>query len=1020
MMRLPSLRLFLFCLSLAVFVAGIASSSLTERKPKRPTVDFNRDVRPLLAQHCWPCHGQDNDALKRTGGVSLDSFKGATAAYGRVHPILPGDPGKSAVIARITSSDEDARMPPKDSGIKPLTPAEVEIIRTWIREGAEFRDHWAFIAPKMPTLPKVDHQTWVRNDIDHFVLSRLEENGLKPEPEADKRTLIRRISLALTGLPPTPQEVTDFVADIRSDAYERLVDRFMASPRFGENQARFWLDAVRYADTHGLHIDNERSIYPYRDWVVRAYNQDLPYDKFALWQLAGDLLPSPTLDQKIATGYVRLNPTTNEGGAIEAEFLAKNTFDRVDTTATVFLGVTLQCAKCHDHKYDPFTQRDYYGLYAFFDSTADTPLDGNLRLHEPVMKAPSPEQAKAMAVLDQRMRAVEARTNPEEARKWAVNAVATVPATSGWEISGPYPAKDFDSAFDTNFGPEPAEPKKGLSKPELFGILNRQETTPRGFDPYDPRLLCSTALSQEPAGPTWKPFKFELDKPTFKVVGKNNAASYIRGTIQVEKAAKIDLRLGSDDGIKVWLNGKLVHQNKVQRALTANADKATVDLKAGDNLILIKIANAAGDDGAFLGLGGDEVVRLNRARDLCKLTSLSTEQTHALVDTFLDLGPASVNAKTFRQLESDVRALDKQIPMTYIAKELPMPRKTFVLKRGQYDQPGDPVTRTIPKVFGTIRGQSRLDLANWIIDPKNPLTARVMVNKIWQQHFGTGLVKSSEDFGSRGDWPSNPELLDYLACRFVKDGWSVKKLTKLILTSATYRQSAAASSTKRQKDPDNVLLSRGPRFRLDAEVIRDTALYVSGLLDEKGGGHSDKPYQPPGLWEIIAYPISDTAKYMQDHGDALYRRSLYMFWKRTSPPPTMMLFDAPMRESCVVRRSRTDTPTQALATLNETGFFEDARAMAQRIIKAKADDHSRLDYAFRLAASRSPTTQESIVLTDFLKEARKRYRSDPADAAKTLSIGESPRDKTIPASEHAAWTLVCNLILNLDETLTLH
>ncbi len=978
------LRYLLFGLATASFLSGVASQPVPTPKPKRPTVDFNRDVRPLLAQHCWPCHGQDKDALKMTGGISLDSFSGATADHHGMRAIVPGDPSKSQAVFRMSSADPDVQMPPKGSGIKPLSAAEIATIKTWIQEGAEYRAHWAFIAPKMPTVPKVRNADWAKSEIDRFVLSRLEEEGIKPEPEADKRTLIRRATLTLTGLPPTPQEVAAFLRDKEPDSYERLVDRLLASPRYGENQARYWLDAVRYADTHGLHIDNERSIYPYRDWVVREYNQDLPYDKFVLWQLAGDLLPNPSLEQKIATGYVRLNPTTNEGGAIEAEFLAKNTFDRVDTTATVFLGVTLQCAKCHDHKYDPFTQKDYYSMYAYFDSTADTPLDGNLRLHEPVMKAPSPEQSKRLAILNLQMKAIEARTKVGAARQWGLSAGARLPAVEGWEISGPYTAKDFDAAYATNFGPEPEAKRADVA---------------------------------------WRPTKFELEKLQPGLIGKENAAIYLRGKLRVDQASKIDLRMGSDDAIRVWLNGAVVHQNKIQRALAANSDKVSVNLRAGENELLIKIVNGGGDDGAFVGLGGPDSIKLARAHELAQIAAPTTEQTAELVDSYLTFGPATETSKLYRGLAADFKVQDSLVPMTYVAKELPMARPTFILRRGQYDLPGAPVSRAIPKVFGSIgdpKNNNRLGLAEWIVDPHNPLTARVIVNRIWQQHFGAGLVKSSEDFGSRGDWPSHPELLDYLACRFVKEGWSIKKLTRLILTSAAYRQASAASVAKRLKDPDNTLISRGPRFRLDAEVIRDTALYVSGLLAERPGGHSDKPYQPPGLWEIIAYPISDTAKYMQDHGDALYRRSLYLFWKRTSPPPTMMLFDAPMRESCVVRRSRTNTPTQALATLNETGFFEDARAMAQRLLKSKPDDVSKIDYAFRLATGRAPTTDEVAIVRDFLGEARHRYRANPGEAVKTLAIGESPRDRSLPAAEHAAWTLVCNMILNLDETLTQH
>lgn len=962
--------------SLILLTGAFSYTAPAKKKAPKPTVDFNRDVRPLLAQHCWPCHGQDKAALANTGNISLDSFKGATADHGGIRPIVPGHPELSAAVARMSAPPQKDPMPPPGSGIKPLSASEIETIKTWIKEGAEYSAHWAFVPPKMPVIPSVTDKTWAKNDIDRFILARLEEQGIKPQPEADRRTLIRRVTYTLTGLPPTTQEVDAFLQDKRPDAYERLVDRLLASPRFGENQARYWLDAVRYADTHGLHIDNERSIYPYRDWVVRAYNQDLPYNKFALWQIAGDLLPNPTLDQMIATGYVRLNPTTNEGGAIEAEFLAKNTMDRVDTTATVFLGVTLQCAKCHDHKYDPFTQKDYYSMYAYFDSTQDAPLDGNLRLPPPVMPAPTPEQSARLAVLKHSMESIQSKVDLEAARAWALQAAPKAPTVGEWLISGPYSAADFDAAFALKL----------------------------------------------PMDTLWRPVKFALDTLEPNLIGQPNAAVFLRTTLTAAAAGKIDLRLGSDDGIRVWINGQLVHENKIMRALAASQDKVTVNLKEGPNDLLMEIVNASGEDGAYVGIGSGDSALL-RASQIAQEQYPKPEDLKTLAGTYLSQGPQSPAATQYRLVANAFQRESAAVPMTYIAQELAMPRTTFLLRRGQYDLPGEQVSRAIPRVFGSIKdakNNNRLGLAEWIVDPQNPLTARVMVNRIWQQHFGAGLVKSSEDFGSRGDWPTHPELLDYLACTFVQQGWSIKKLTRMIVTSAAFRQSAAVTDEARRKDPDNALLSRGPRFRLDAEVIRDTALFVSGLLVDIPGGHADKPYQPPGLWEIIAYPISDTAKYKQDHGDALYRRSLYLFWKRTSPPPVMLLLDAPMRESCVVRRSRTNTPTQALATLNETGFFEDARAMAQRVIKAKSTDDARIDYAFRLATSRPPTSAETAVFREFLAEARAKYRRNPAEALATLRVGESPRDATIPAPEHAAWTLVCNMILNLDETLTQH
>ncbi len=966
-----NLRTLSLALSVGTFLTAAFSGTIQAPKKK---VEFNRDVRPLLAQHCWPCHGQDKAALERTGGLSLDSFKGATGEHNGIRAIVPGDPSKSEALKRIGHKDESLRMPPVDSGIKPLAPDEIETIKAWILQGAEYKAHWAYLPPKMLALPK--ETKWARNEIDRFVQAGLEEARLRPEPEADARTLVRRASLAVTGLPPTPQEVDRFLADKAPGAYERLVDRLLASPRYGENQARYWLDAVRYADTHGLHIDNERSVFPYRDWVIRAYNQDLPYDKFALWQLAGDLLPNPTLDQRIATGYIRLNPTTAEGGVIEAEVLAKNTFDRVDTTATVFMGATLQCAKCHDHKYDPFTQKDYYSLYAYFNSTTDNPLDGNARLHPPVMKAPSPAQAARLELLRRTMEGETAKASVDAARAWALTADPMVPTATGWEIAGPFVEKTFDAAYDAVYAPE-----KG--------------------------------------GGDWRPIGFKLDTLRPGIVGKENAAAYLRAHVIAPAAGSYDLRLGSDDAIKVWVDGKPAVATKAARGLAADSDAAKIAWTQGESTLLIKIVNGAGEDGTFVGFGGPDAKRLARARDLAKLPNPGAE----LRETYLALGPSTPLSTNYRKTKEALAAQEAEIPMTYVAEEMPKPRETFLLRRGEYNLPGPRVERAIPSVFGTLPKTGRNDrlaLARWIVDPKNPLAARVVVNRIWQQHFGTGLVRSSEDFGSRGDWPTNPALLDYLACRFVQDGWSVKRLTRLILTSAAYRQSAACSTAKRAKDPENALISRGPRFRLDAEVLRDSALYAAGLLKEIPGGHADKPYQPAGLWEIIAYPISDTAKYMQDHGDALYRRSVYMFWKRTSPPPAMLLFDAPMREACVVRRSRTNTPTQALATLNETGFFEDARAMAQRVLRAKADDKARLDYAFRLATARPPTAEEAKIVGEFLTNAKSRYKAAEADAKKALAVGESPRDAKLPTAEHAAWTLVCNMLLNLDETLTQH
>jgi hypothetical protein len=965
-----------FCGLAASWSLGTARAPHGGKQERR--IDFNRDVRPILSRHCWPCHGNDKEALQLTGNLRLDTFEGATSdRYGR-KAVFPGHPEKSMMLARI-SAEEGVRMPPKSSGIEPLTAEQRETLRLWIEQGAVYRGHWAFEPPKMPALPSVENAKWARNPIDRFILSRLEKEDLGPEKEADRTTLIRRVTLALTGLPPTPAEVQAFLSDRRPDAYERLIDRLLSNPRYGENQARYWLDAVRYADTHGLHIDNERAIFPYRDWVVRAYNADLPFDKFATWQLAGDLLPHPDLDQMIATGYVRMNPTTAEGGVIEAEVLANNTFDRVDTTATIFMGLTMGCAKCHDHKYDPLTIKDYYRMYAFFNSTQDPALDGNLRLHQPVMKAPTPDQQAGLAKLRKEMDTLVSQVDLEGARSWLASHVAAPPAVGSWEISGPYAAESFDRAYDQDFGPE--QPGKS-----------------------------------SPAG--WKSVEIKDGVAKAALVNKDNAAAYIRTSITAAADSTFTLRLGSDDAIKVWLNGRSVHANKVLRALAPNQDSLELRLAAGKNDLLVKVVNAGGGDGLFFSISDERSKRLNAAKELLA----KGERVSEALSAYLELGPDSALATSYRKALAAYRKLDEEIPFTYIAKELPRPRPTYVLKRGSYATPGEQVDRNVPEVFGGWkpgRPRNRLGFAQWLFDPGNPLTARVYVNRVWQQHFGSGLVRSPEDFGSRGEWPSHPELLDYLAVRFVKEGWSLKRLHRLILTSAAYRQSSGASRAKRAKDPLNTLLSRGPRFRLDAEVLRDQALYLSGLLVERPGGRGDKPYQPPGLWEAIAYPISDTARYVQDQGEALYRRSIYLFWKRTSPPPAMLIFDAPMREACVVQRSRTNTPTQALVSLNETGFVEAARKFAERVLMTKKGDAARLNYAFRLALARSPRAEESAILLDLKADRHVHYRSNVEAATKLLRSGESKWNEGLDPAELAAWTLVCNALLNLDETMTL-
>ena len=949
------------------------------QQPKPAAVNFSRDVKPILSQHCYKCHGPD--VAKAAAGLRLDSFEGASKLLGDGAAVVPGTPDKSLLLKRVAATDKDMRMPPEGSGVTALTPEQVQILREWIASGAKYETHWSFIAPKMAAQPNVSDPRWCKNPIDRFVLAKLDASGLKPEPEADRDTLALRAAETLTGLAPSPKELEKFRNDKGRGAYERYVDRLLASPAYGENQARYWLDAVRYADTHGLHIDNERIIYPYRDWVVNAFNKDLPYNTFTEWQLAGDLLPKPTTEQLIATGYVRMNPTSNEGGAIEEEFLARNTMDRVDTTSTVFLGLTYGCAKCHDHKYDPIKQRDYYGLYAFFDSTQDKPLDGNEGLPAPVIRASTPAQEARLAELSHRVEQLSTNVRPADAEAWLATHHNPVPTTRDWQISPAYTSATFDEAFDKSSPGEPGQPV-----------------------------------------PTWKPFKYQPGKAVTGIIGKDNSAVYIRSTVTVPAARSMTIGVSSDDGVKVWVNGKLVHSHKVNRSVT-EVDPVKIDLNAGDNELIAKVTNGAGEDGWNVKLADPNDQRIDNAIAAYKKAPTAVPAINELRSVFLDLGPATPEAAEYRKTVKARAGYEAAIPMTLIAREMDKPRPTFILKRGQYDLKGDPVDRHLPAILGTLPAGApvdRLALAKWMTAPNNPLVSRVFVNRVWQQAFGTGLVKTSEDFGSQGEWPVNQELLDYLAVDFVKTGWSVKKLNRLIVTSAAFRQSSHTTVAKLNTDPENRLISRGPRFRLDAEIIRDKALEAGGLLLQYEGGRGFRPYQPDGLWEAVAFDISDTAKYMRDHDAGIYRRSLYLFWKRTSPHPVMLTFDAPMRESCVVRRSRTNTPLQALTTMNEPAFLEASRTMAQRLLGTAGSDESRLRDAYHLALSREPSAAESKVMLAALSRYRNQYTTNPTAAAGLLKIGDAPAAASENPAEEAAWMIVCSTLMNTDEFLTLH
>ncbi|HEY1082612.1 MAG TPA: PSD1 and planctomycete cytochrome C domain-containing protein [Prosthecobacter sp.] len=1007
-------------------------------------LDFNRDIRPILSDNCFACHGFD--AKKRKAGLRLDTREGAIQVNDGVQAVKPGDPGASSIIARILTTDEDEVMPPPESH-KKLTPAQVDILKRWIAEGAEYKLHWAFEKPVKATPPVLPGASVpVRNAIDAFIQQRLPGAGLSPAPEAGKETILRRVTLDLTGLPPTLEEVDAFLADTSPDAYEKVVTRLLKSEHYGEHMSRYWLDAARYADTHGLHLDNERSMWPYRDWVVRAFNSNLPFDDFTRWQLAGDLLPNATVDQQIASGFNRCNVTTSEGGSIAEEFVFRYAVDRTDTTVAVWMGLTAGCAVCHDHKFDPISQKEFYSLYAFFNSAADPAMDGNILLTPPILRLSTPEQKEKLARLEQQISAKDQEIKTAIAKidyvdpatlkpappvqtselVWfedsfpagvTVNGAGGAPTTFVTKKDGPVfsgetalkrtaegVAQDFFSGGATFEVPangrisaqcfieEKTPPKAIMIQFHVGGWNHRAVWGEEGAIPFGQvRTPERVMMGPLPKTGEWVKLDIPIEKiglkPGMKVTGY--AFTQFGGTVYWD-------RLGMSSRVDPakdpqWSWSQWITKNQGRRVAELPQDLQT----------LVRGKKAAEWPEA-------EVKRL-------KEWWLENEYQGAR---------EIVNGVRGQKLalQSQRKGLEDLIPATFIMADMPQPRESFIMERGQYDKPGTKVERGTPAIFPPLasKGQpSRLDLADWLLSPEHPLTARVTVNRLWQQFFGTGLVKTSNDFGSQGEPPSHPELLDWLSVTFRESGWDVKALVRQIVTSHTYRQSAAFSAEGLQKDPENRLLARGPRFRADAETVRDSVLFVSGLLSPTIGGKGVRPYQPENIWEPVGFGGSNTRNYVQDKGEALYRRSLYTFWKRTAPPPAMVNFDAPNRESYCLRRERSNTPLQALNLMNDVQYFEAARHFAQQILQQKdRSTDARLTTAFRRATGRRPTAQEAEILRGTLNQHLADYKTRAEDAKQSTSYGESKPDATLDTAELAAWTLVANLLLNLDETVT--
>ena len=1018
--------------------------SLSLRANGQDEIEFNRDVRPILAAKCFECHGFD--VKTRKADMRLDTAEGAYADRDGSFAVKPGDLAGSELWNRISSTDTEVLMPPPESK-KTLTDVEKETLRRWIEQGARYQKHWSFEPPKSQKIPEVQTPGWVRNPVDAFILAKLEQQKLAPQREADREVLIRRVAFTLTGLPPKIAEVDEYLNDASSDAYEKMVDRFLGSPHFGEEQARQWLDVARYADTHGLHLDNEREMWPYRDWVVKAFNQNLPFDEFTKWQIAGDLLPEPTQDQLIATGFNRCNVTTSEGGAIAEEWLYRYAVDRTSTTMQTWMGLTAGCAVCHDHKYDPVTQRDFYSMYSFFYSTSDPAMDGNISTTSPFLKVPTAEQKAALEAAQKLASAAQSALKDvtveysepansseaapdmidvsdvliDDAFPLGTNTRNTSRNDTTWRLDPEFGAKSGRRVIELAYGSQYDLNIDFTLIPVVVPNEGRLEFALR-IDPFNPPTAF--AVQYNDGGNrrvVWgDKSTIGFDKADADMGPIPTPGEWIQVSVPFESAgsmagALLKSMVLIQNGGKVWIDDMRIAGKTDRRKDPLSTFERWWEISKGTNP-----AGISGELRTLLVAGPSDSVTVEQRSQLLRFWQQNVQR--------ISESPIAELRRTAAAADQEVANLNGVIPGTFIFNDLPAPRDAFIMVRGQYDKPGDKVEPRVPTEFPplkTAEGQpfpadqraNRLDLARWFLAEENPLTTRVTVNRVWQQLFGTGLVKTSDDFGTRGDMPSHPELLDWLAVHFRESGWNTKQLYRLLLTSATFRQDSATSHDLHQLDPENRLLAHGPRLRLDGEQLRDNALAVSGLLNSAMGGRGVMPYQPPDIWEPVGYENSNTRFYMQDHGEDLYRRSLYCFIKRTAPPPFLSNFDGPNREQFCSRRERSNTPLQALQLMNDVQHFEAARALAERVLaEGGTDTDSRLEFLYRTVLSRKPTADEIQIVTSALQTQLKMFTADADAANKAIHVGESEPKKVAADLATAAWTMIANLILNLDES----
>ena len=1128
-------------LAAGVVIVSVAGCRSNERASAARRLDFNQDVQPILASRCFSCHGPDPEMRK--AGLRLDLAEWAMKKRpGHPDAIVPGHPERSELVKRIESKDPHHLMPQTAQGeAKPMKPEEIAILREWVKEGAEYRPHWAFEAPVRPAVP-AENSNWAKTPIDSFIVARLQKEGLRPSPEADKPTLIRRVTLDLTGLLPAPSEVETFLRDTSPGAYEHLVDQLLARPSFGEHRARYWLDYARYADTYGLHFDNSKDIWPYRDYVIRSFNINKPFDQFAVEQIAGDMLPARNLDPLIASGYVRLGLSSNEGGTIPEELRVNIARERTEAYGAAFMGLTVGCAVCHDHKFDPTTQKDFYALSAFFNNIDEKPFNDDRPVWAPVVRIPRPQNRDGYNCVLAKKSDLENRLNDmrlhqrELVQRWITSRqnlprpVATdklilrlrLDEGGGDELknSAPHAAPalfhttvakpewgettwlwaDFRMQSSTRvildqegdyeatqpfsaggwvmFRSAPNYPvgsssgallskmdatqhnrgwdisiRKGILSVDLVNEMPKEDAKkaakepPAPKEPFDyptPQDLTKKDLSpnkppekKKPAPKKKDEAKAKTPKPPSPVDSTPLVAIRVSATdpIPLDGAWKHIFFTydgsGKAAGVKIYINGAPISTRVEADTLNGQSIRTQVPMQLGWRYPDAAPAKEMRYQDVRLyarSMAADEVKCLPFEDYVAEILSRPSgqwneDQWHAVSEFYLN----NVDSQ-FKDLQRQIEALNPQLDklshggdLTLVSWEKRSLAYADVLTRGVYSARIGRVLAQTPHFLPPLAAnepRNRLALAKWTVNPSNPLTARVTVNRMWAELFGTGLVETTEDFGIMGQRPTHSELLDWLAVEFRESNWNVKHMYKLMVMSSTYRQSAKSTPDRLAKDPRNLLLSRGPRFRMDGEMLRDIALQSGQLLVNTIGGPSVKPYQPANVWEQVSYPTSDTVNYVQEHGEALYRRTLYTYWKRMAPPPDLDAFDAPMRDVVCTRRQRTDTPLQALVTMNDTQWVEAARGLAQRVILERGRTDERINLMSKILLAHDASQKTAAVLAESVQQMRAHYKADPKSARALVETGEKKRDTSIPEPELAAWTMIANEMLNLDETLT--